>query len=67
MLALLNAELLLVTDCGIGTDVTCVFRLGEPVCLGAGPQPVGGGGTAGDGVSALQQVQTVPSARVRSA
>ena len=36
----------------------CVFRLREPVCVGAGPQPVGGRGTTGDGVPAVQQVKT---------
>lgn len=33
-------------------------RLWEPVCVGAGPLQVGGWGATGDGVSALQQVQT---------
>ena len=40
------------------SDAECfsVFRLGEPVCVGAGSLPLGGGRSTGDGVSALQQV-----------
>ncbi len=45
--------LLALTSC-----VSRVVRLREPVCVGAGSQQVGGGGTTRDGVSALQQVQT---------
>lgn len=56
---LFTAVLLLVRAVG-----SCVSRRGEPVCLGAGSQPVGGGGTTGDGVSALQQVETSRSNRV---
>lgn len=33
-----------------------MFRLREPVCVAAGSLQVGGGGTTGDGVSAVQQV-----------
>lgn len=33
-----------------------MFRLREPVCVAAGSLQVGGGGSTGDGVSAVQQV-----------